>query len=64
VDFFRLKNASIVEQENTMKKQLSCVFPVAIKEQTKGELELILSIEDFGDVEHRESFATHPDVSH
>lgn len=64
VDFYRLKHASIVEQENTMKKQLSCAFPIINSNNisnAKGEIEIVLSIEDFGDVENRESFVSQID---
>jgi len=60
VDFYRLKHATIVEQENTMKKQISCAFPITNSSNSnKGEVEIVLSIEDFGDIENRESFASH-----
>jgi len=63
IDFLRLKNASIVEQENTMKKQLGCVFPVLDSDKNaKGEIEVTMSIEDFGNVEDRESFISRQGV--
>lgn len=47
-----------------MKKQLSCAFPIINSNNisnAKGEIEIVLSIEDFGDVENRESFVSQID---